>query len=539
MNNTERPNNVPDNGKEETASHLFFLDRKTIEFTQSDSRITKTKSLPITYVEQNYSSTTVPLSLSSDQNGDSFIVSNCTFINCSNSQSSGGAIYSSISNGAIVSFDETQFIDCYCVNEGGAIFITVTSGSEVHFESCSMNNCFSAKNGGGLYILILSSYAETAAYLSNLYIQNCSCYWHGGGIYIDARDNVALSLIGEFMFDKCSSVGENFNGGGICIEMSNPQQSIHMEGDYTFFNCSSELQGGGMYIAANEQKPILINCNCLFQNCTSTSGGGMLISYWGSGDLTQLGGNFTFESCNAQLFGGGLFIESASNGFVQIDDFTFLECSSRSGGGIFWSLVKDSKQIINRGQFNYCYTTMYGGGISVQFSSNSELILNNSCLFFKCNCLGCGGAIYANINYNLPFQFNISDSAVYECLAEHNPYQAQYQSGFGGGIFLTGNGDYDPSTESLDFRGMNINLNFADYGGQSLYVVMPNLIQFCQSGIAGEYIKGNYSDKYSDYEEIEGIQADQITFNSLSLEQIEHISHLKLIRYQLAIINQP
>ncbi|KAA6393513.1 MAG: hypothetical protein EZS28_010965 [Streblomastix strix] len=372
-----------------------------------------------------------------------------------------------------------------------------------------MKGCYSAKNGGGLFIIIVSSNVETAAYLSNMYILNCSSQWNGGGIYIVAQVNTTLSLTGQFEFDNCSSIDYDYSGGGIYIEMSNPlqgfqMQSIQMEGNYTFFNCSSYSQGGGMYISTYDQEGIQINCDCLFQNCTSNNGGGLFISNAGSGDLTQLGGNFTFENCIAQSFGGGLFIESASNSTFLIDDFTFLECSSRSGGGIFLSMTANSKQIINGGQFNYCYTTMYGGGISASFSNNSELILNDTCLFFKCNCLGCGGAIYANINYSLPFQFNISDTAIYECLAEHSPYYSQYQSGFGGGIFLTGNGDYDPSTESLDFRGMNIYGNCADCGGQT-----------------GEYIKGNYNDKYSDFEDIEGISADQITFNSLSLEQIE------------------
>ncbi|KAA6379427.1 MAG: hypothetical protein EZS28_025046 [Streblomastix strix] len=385
----------------------------------------------------------------------------------------------------------------------------VASGSEIRVKSCSFNDCYSGQNGGGLFIQIQTSNMETAAYLQDVYILGCSSQWNGGGIYIEAQINTTLSLTGEFMFDNCSSVGDNFNGGGIYIERSSSLQSIQMQGiqmqgNYTFFNCSSYSQGGGMYISTYNQQGIQINCDCLFLNCTSTSGGGLFISNSGSGDLTQLEGNFSFENCNAQLSGGGLFIEQASNGTVQIDNFTFLECSSRSGGGIFLNLLNNSKQIINRGQFNYCYTTMYGGGISVQFSNNSELILNGTCLFYKCNCLGCGGAIYANINYSLPFQFNISDTAIYECLAKHSPYQAQYHSGFGGGIFLTGNGDYDPSTESLDFRGMNIYGNVADNGGQT-----------------GEYIKGNYNDRYSDFEEIEGISADQITFNSLSLESIQ------------------
>ncbi|KAA6398713.1 MAG: hypothetical protein EZS28_005759 [Streblomastix strix] len=270
-----------------------------------------------------------------------------------------------------------------------------------------------------------------------------------------------------------------------------------MEGDYTFLNCLCNSYGGGMYLTTYQQVPIQINCTCMFQNCTSKSGGGMFISNIGSGDLTQLRGNFTFENCSAQLFGGGLFIESSNNGIIEIDDFIFIDCQSAHGGA-----------------------SIYGGGLYISFPSNSTLVLDKLCEFNKCVSQGCGGAIYANINYSLPFQFNISDTLIQQCTAKEDTTSTS-PTGYGGGIFLTGSGDYDPSTENLDFRGMNINGNVAENGGQSLYVVMPNIIQWCKSGVAGEYIKGNYSDKYSDFEDIEGISADQITFNSLSLESVQ------------------
>ncbi|KAA6353471.1 MAG: hypothetical protein EZS28_051003, partial [Streblomastix strix] len=174
----------------------------------------------------------------------------------------------------------------------------------------------------------------------------------------------------------------------------------------------------------------------------------------------------------------------------------------------------------NGGQFINCIASIYGGGISVLFANNSKLILDKLCEFSQCVCFGCGGAIYANINYSLPFQFNISNTLIQDCEAKADTIQTS-PTGYGDGIFLIGTGDYDPSTESLDFRGMNLNGNFADCGGQSLYVVMPNIIELFESGLIREYIGGNYSDYYSDFEEIEGISADQITFNSLSLESVQ------------------
>ncbi|KAA6362602.1 MAG: hypothetical protein EZS28_041871, partial [Streblomastix strix] len=125
-------------------------------------------------------------------------------------------------------------------------------------------------------------------------------------------------------------------------------------------------------------------------------------------------------------------------------------------------------------------------------------------------------------------------------------------TGYGGGIFLTGSGYYDPSTQRLDLKGMNIYNNSAEIAGQSLYVEMINVKELCKYGIAGEYVKGNYSDRYSKFEDIQGISANLTTFNSLSFESIQQqqsplqfywleISNLTKISATLNIsnINQP
>jgi hypothetical protein len=33
---------------------------------------------------------------------------------------------------------------------------------------------------------------------------------------------------------------------------------------------------------------------------------------------------------------------------------------------------------------------------------------------------------------------------------------------------------------------------------------MTKLAEWCRTGFAGEYVKGNYSDRYSEFEDIEG-----------------------------------
>ncbi|KAA6389834.1 MAG: hypothetical protein EZS28_014639, partial [Streblomastix strix] len=157
-----------------------------------------------------------------------------------------------------------------------------------------------------------------------------------------------------------------------------------------------------------------------------------------------------------------------------------------------------------------------GSAIYMESKHGSKLVIDGSSKFLKCVINeGNGGAIYADIDYSSQFEFKINDTLIQECVAKENALQT-YPTGYGGGIFLTGSGDYDPSTKGLDFKGMKIYNNSADKGGQSLYVAMTSVEEWCKFGIAGEYVKGNYSDKYSDFEDIEGISVNLTTFYSLS-----------------------
>ncbi|KAA6390469.1 MAG: hypothetical protein EZS28_014000 [Streblomastix strix] len=62
------------------------------------------------------------------------------------------------------------------------------------------------------------------------------------------------------------------------------------------------------------------------------------------------------------------------------------------------------------------------------------------------------------------------------------------QSRFGGRIFLSTNGHYNPSSSSLNLQGMKIYNNSADKYGQR------------------QYIKGNYSDLSSNKGDLVGVQ---------------------------------
>ncbi|KAA6355395.1 MAG: hypothetical protein EZS28_049078 [Streblomastix strix] len=68
---------------------------------------------------------------------------------------------------------------------------------------------------------------------------------------------------------------------------------------------------------------------------------------------------------------------------------------------------------------------------------------------------------------------------------------------------------------------MKIYQNTAEIAGQSLYVVMNKLQEWCRTGTQGQYVKGNYSDTLSNSNEIEGIAKDQSSFNTLYPQEIQ------------------
>ncbi|KAA6371827.1 MAG: putative serine threonine-protein kinase nek2, partial [Streblomastix strix] len=129
--------------------------------------------------------------------------------------------------------------------------------------------------------------------------------------------------------------------------------------------------------------------------------------------------------------------------------------------------------------------------------------------------------IYADINLTTQCSFVIKDALIHECEAITNDSLSYSQSGFGGGIFLGGSGDYNPISKLIDFRGMKIYNNSADKYGQSLFVVMTKVAELCKYGILGEYMKGNYSDAYSDEHDLIGIPMNLTEFNSSSPQTIE------------------
>ncbi|KAA6386195.1 MAG: hypothetical protein EZS28_018278, partial [Streblomastix strix] len=241
---------------------------------------------------------------------------------------------------------------------------------------------------------------------------------------------------------------------------------------------------------------------------------------------------------NAQLKQGSKLQISQSSEFINcicgtIQGYRNIQLS----GGAIYAVINGGQMQLSGIIMDKCKSES-GGAVFANISNQGNLILDSQCQFYQCESYGNGGGIYVQMDFTTQSQFVINGAIFKQCRSFSSKTSSNLKSGYGGGIFLTGTGDYNPSSELLDLRGMKIYQNSALNNGQSMFVVMANVVEWCQQGILGEYVKGNYSDLNSDVNELEGIAVSAETFESLTIEQI-NIQQQKLEFHwtQQAIIN--
>ncbi|KAA6376848.1 MAG: hypothetical protein EZS28_027624, partial [Streblomastix strix] len=267
---------------------------------------------------------------------------------------------------------------------------------------------------------------------------------------------------------------------------------IYIEGSNSYVDLNS-LKFSGINLSPTSEAKGIIHINidetnnyiqdCIFQNIDIVNKGGNVIRL-----LNEDKFNFTVEILNCK------FINISS-----IDD------SYGKGGSAIYAEIRDK----------------------------SKIIIEDGCQFMHCVCnRGNGGAIYIDVDFTTQFEFQIKDALIKECQAKADT-TSSYPTGYGGGIFLAGIGDYDPQSNSLNFKGLNISNNSADNGGQSIYIIMNKLKEWCRYGTAGEYAKGNYSDTDSNENELQGIPISFEQFLSLPSDQIQLIQ--KSLKYYWAL----
>ncbi|KAA6370623.1 MAG: hypothetical protein EZS28_033850, partial [Streblomastix strix] len=239
---------------------------------------------------------------------------------------------------------------------------------------------------------------------------------------------------------------------------------------------------------------------------------------------------------------GIIHIDVDYNEFV-VSDCVFERITIEGEGGSAIRIENDQENAftatIEGTQFNNISSTgeesgQGGSAIYAEIREDCSLIIDDNCEFNDCVIeSGNGGALYVDIDYSKSFQFKIKDATFRNSQAKKHNSRDIPPTGYGGGIFLTGTGDYDVNSDQIDLSGMKSDSNSADNGGQSTYIVMPQLEEFCQKD-NGALIKGDYDDKESDLNDVEGISTDVASFNQLNPLQIEQ--EQKSLQYYWTII---
>ncbi|KAA6359073.1 MAG: hypothetical protein EZS28_045400, partial [Streblomastix strix] len=238
----------------------------------------------------------------------------------------------------------------------------------------------------------------------------------------------------------------------------------------------------------------------------------------GTLDISNCKFNNITQASSTIIGGTTKVILSHSSNQLIISNSQFKLCKAlyTQGGAIFVELKSVSAQVtLTQTKFEQC-ESQSGGGVYSIFSTGGQIQINNLCEFTQCKATsGNGGGIYAQFNFASACIFKINSGTISECEAISSA-SATPPTGYGGGIMLVGTGEYVASSKTLDLKGMNISGNTAEYEGQSLYVIMSKLKEWCRYGSLGEFVKGNYSDTTSAETDLQGIPIDFNSFESLT-----------------------
>ncbi|KAA6400515.1 MAG: hypothetical protein EZS28_003959 [Streblomastix strix] len=411
---------------------------------------------------------------------------------------------------------------------GGAFYSQLESGSKLTIcGSCSFTDCKALGSQGGAIYVIIDGTNSQLTFEDSISFERCSSDY-GGGMFLNFQIYGQIVMAGSWLFKDCTST---LLGGGCYIYATGSTTDIQLLGNMQFQGCNSS-EGGGLVIKCQLYGQITIN-QMSFTNCNSNAGGGF-ITQLQSGTQMTITGKISFDNCRCQTgYGGGqyLLIEDSTIQINITGELEFKQCSAQFGGGLIAQVSSNAIFEINKASFKNCSSNR-GGGIFIYIRTGGQLILDNSCYFYQCQSRGNGGGIYINISFTNKSSFLFKDVLIHECKSITNNSLSYPESGFGGGIFISGSGNYYSSTKLIDLHGMKIYNNSADKFGQSAYVVMSNITDLCKYGIAGEYVKGNYSDTYSNEHDLEGIPMNTSTFNTSTSSQI--LRHQKpLILYWL------
>ena len=237
--------------------------------------------------------------------------------------------------------------------------------------------------GGGIYC------EDSDLTINHVIVSDCYGHDKGGGIYLNSSDAVITNCTIEN-----NNAGTSSYGGGIAIYNG----SAPILADCTIQNNIAEFGGGGIAIS-DSSSPMIEDC--IIRSNTATdrdagNGGGILCK---NSELSVK--KTSIISNNAEMAGGGLYIDSCSvvdlenclitennadrengGGIYSVDspnrftNCTISDNSSRAGGGLYidnHTSINSNNLIVSGNSGNYgIYVVDVTGGVTVTYSDFTD-----------------------------------------------------------------------------------------------------------------------------------------------------------------------
>lgn len=159
----------------------------------------------------------------------------------------------------------------------------------------------------------------------------------------------------------------------------------------TFFNCSSNLDGGAMYIFRASE--LIIN-QSVYDSTKGSSGGAKYLSTISSVSVVDS----QFNNSMATSYGGSLYITTSNQ--VVIEKDIFVRSKSDVHGGALSIFQITNSLLIKNCVFDSCYASSYGGAIYLGSISAGDVSIIE-CIVYNCSSNSRGGFLYASISISL------------------------------------------------------------------------------------------------------------------------------------------
>ncbi|KAA6353921.1 MAG: hypothetical protein EZS28_050552, partial [Streblomastix strix] len=287
----------------------------------------------------------------------------------------------------------------------------------------------------------------------------------GSVLQVEFNSYIGKLIMSRTLFIDCKVETDSGLGGAIYLKI----QSGEIELSKVTMNQCSAKNGGAIYSSLIEGSSMIIKDSSSFSECKSIDGnGGSLYVEIQSGEIEL--SEVTMNQCSAK--NGGAIYSSLIEGSSMIikDSSSFSECKSIDGnGGSLYVEIQSGEIELSEVTMNQC-SAKNGGAIYSSLIEGSSMIIKDSSSFSECKSItGNGGAMYIDIDLTSQSKFELIDTTFQSCQSKNStpPSSSTSPFGYGGAIFLTAKGQYDPLKNGKALKGALFDSNSALNGGQN------------------------------------------------------------------------